>query len=280
MYKIVIVIIAILSYLNCISQNIDFSKAYNDLEIEKYIIKKSISLIKKGKTTRVIDLYSQRQNPKCRLKLKTKIKKKQAKNIYKVSKYSTIVVNSIYKPLGQKDIKTCSASGFIIKEDGICVTNAHVFERYNDKKVNVIASTIMDNEGNVYAVEKILATNKKDDIAIFKVKTDKKLVPLSLNKEYNIGDDIFLISHPVNRFYTLTKGIISRYYFNTVYKGERLSIDADFARGSSGGPVIDIYGNVIGIAVSTSHLRSFDNKHQQMVVKDCIPIQKLLNMIE
>ena len=71
-----------------------------------------------------------------------------------------------------------------------------------------------------------------------------------------------MLSHPDNAFYSLTEGILSRYFVSRAdgKATTMLSTTADFAVGSSGGPLFDDCGNVIGMVASTSSIYSGADK--------------------
>jgi S1-C subfamily serine protease len=84
----------------------------------------------------------------------------------------------------------------------------------------------------------------------------------------------------------MTKGDVSRYY---LLRGKdktapRMAITADYAKGSSGGPVLNVRGEVVGMVSSTNSIyytrEKGQNQNLQMVIKSCVPvgaISKLLN---
>ncbi len=176
-----------------------------------------------------------------------------------------------------------AASAFVISHEGICATNYHVFKSYDPSKPNeYITFFVMDAEQNVYPVTEVLAASKQDDLAIFKIDMQgKKLTPLNLGVEQPIGSDIHLISHPDNRFYTYTQGHINRTYFKPGTTKIRQSISAEFAKGSSGAPVMDNYGNVVGIVAGTQNIYyDQEGKIYQSTIKEMIPVSRLKELIK
>ena len=82
----------------------------------------------------------------------------------------------------------------------------------------------------------------------------------------------------------MTSGDISRYYLSRNTRSPRVAITADYAKGSSGAPVIDSKGSVVGVVSSTNSI--FYNKvkgqdqNLQMVIKSCIPVGAIKSLIE
>lgn len=260
---------------------IDF-KAYNaDGDVNKHIISKSLILKNKGGLTNIKTLVGQTNNAKCNISLNTDVNTVVPRSMYKEIKPSVLVVNNIYTYGNNIDAQNNSATAFVLKKEGICMTNAHVFQSYSDDEfIEYVAATVMDYRGNIYPIEKILAFNKKEDIAIFKIKTDKPLKELPVNTNFEVGDPISLVAHPNARFYFFSQGIISRKYVAEISKVDRISITADFAKGSSGGPVCDKFGNVVAMVASTDYIYYRGKQNQQMVIKECIPIKEIFKLIE
>ena len=176
---------------------------------------------------------------------------------------------------------TSMASAFAIGQDGIIVTNHHVLAEDEGEILGA-----MDAEGTVYGVEKVLAANRAADLVILKLR-DAKLIPMSLGKPANVGADVWVISHPNRKLYTMTKGTVSRYHMifkNGQKPGRRMSITADYAKGSSGAPVFNHKGQVVGVVSATSSIYySIENgkkENLQMVVKNCIPVESIHELIQ
>ena len=127
---------------------------------------------------------------------------------------------------------------------------------------------------------------------VMRIEPGKKNLPaLPLADTASPGEEVSVISHPQGRHYCLTNGRISRYHRETNEEtGETndwLSITADFALGSSGGPVLNNKGEVVGMVASTltAYAENSDCKAQperdvQMVFKDCIPLRSIRGMFQ
>ena len=194
---------------------------------------------------------------------------------------SVLVMGRLYNCGKCSKWHTSIASAFAIGQDGIIVTNHHVLEKDEGEILGA-----MDAEGTVYEVEKVLAANQEDDLAILKLR-DAKLIPMSVGKPANVGSDVWVISHPNRKLYTMTKGMVSRYQMilkNDQKPGRRMSITADYAKGSSGAPVFNRKGQVVGVVSSTSSIyysiEHGKKENLQMVVKNCIPVESIHELIQ
>jgi hypothetical protein len=133
-------------------------------------------------------------------------------------------------------------SGFII-ERGKIVTNLHVIEgaKYGYVLVN--------GEAIKHKVEGYISIDKKNDIAILSVPTITKSPLLLSDKKQSIGERIYAIGNPKGLSGTISEGIISG--IRNLEDKELIQITAPISPGSSGGPVVNNSGEVIGIAVGT-----------------------------
>ncbi|NCG28508.1 MAG: trypsin-like serine protease [Verrucomicrobiales bacterium] len=205
----------------------------------------------------------------------------QSSEIYSNRKDGVLCLGNIYKCDRCSNWHGNIAGGFIITSNGLAVTNYHVMK--NSKAGAFGAMTI---QGQIHPIEKIVASSEKDDLAIVKLKGDN-FKPLPIAKSAPVGSDVTVISHPEGRFYTVSRGIISRYYKQRGGKEKgspRLAITADFAKGSSGSPVFDTSGSVIGVVAATNSI--YYNKSEgiarnlQMVIKSCIPSSSILKLLK
>ena len=127
----------------------------------------------------------------------------------------------------------------------------------------------------------MLAASARDDVAIFRVAADD-LHPLQLAAPAAVGEGVAVVSHPHSLFYVLTQGAVARYCFE---KGvPRMQITADYAVGSSGGPVLNAGGGVVGMVASTQTIYADQQHgqpgHMQMVVKLCVPCASIRKLIK
>jgi len=173
------------------------------------------------------------------------------------------------------------AGGFVISKDGIAVTNYHVME--SDKAAAFGAMTL---GGKVYPVKEVLAASKADDLAIVQLEGDD-FHPLPVARGDEVGEDVTVISHPEGRYFTVSEGIIARYFTARTKVGSnspRIAITADYARGSSGCPVFNEAGAVVGVVASTKSIyyskKDGIDQNLQMVIKSCIPSGSILKLLE
>jgi tetratricopeptide (TPR) repeat protein len=140
-----------------------------------------------------------------------------------------------------KEIAT--GTGFLVSADGKLITNFHVIE----KAASAVAKA---ENGGLFPVEGVLASNPKNDLVLLKIK-GKELPVLTLGKSENIevGTRVAVIGSPLGLEGTLSEGIVSavRELMGDIKK---LQITAAISSGSSGSPVMDAKGDVIGIAVA------------------------------
>ncbi|MBK8876126.1 MAG: trypsin-like peptidase domain-containing protein [Bacteroidetes bacterium] len=130
-------------------------------------------------------------------------------------------------------------SGFFISPEGYIVTNYHVVASEKDIKVKL-------QNGEKLPAE-LVQVNKDFDLALLKVKTLNP-VCLEFSLTSDIGDDMLAIGTPLgkNLGQTITKGIVSGY---RIFNGVKLiQTDVSINEGSSGGPLLNDSGKVLGIA--------------------------------
>ena len=204
---------------------------------------------------------------------------KTGNEIYNHLKERTLFVGGAYLCNKCPNTHLTSASGFVIQEDGIVVTNYHVIDP--NKNLNVSAYFVSDHEGNVYPVSKVLSSSKLNDIVVMQIDTQgKKLKTLELAEEELMGEDVVMMGHPFSNTFFMSTGIMARKYLDR-NNMTKIAITADFGQGASGGPVVNSFGEVVGVVSKTySHYAGGSKDRKlQMVVKEVIPVSVLDNYI-
>lgn len=149
----------------------------------------------------------------------------------------------------ERDVKRTSlGSGFIVHRDGYIVTNAHVVDGADEIDVILADGT--------HLPAKVLASDATQDLAVLKVEppqdVELKAVTLGDSSDLMIGEPVIAIGNPLGYEHTVTTGIVSAnnrtLEVTPEWKLEALiQTDAPINPGSSGGPLLNAYGQVIGI---------------------------------
>ncbi|WP_405605798.1 serine protease [Polaribacter sp. Asnod1-A03] len=206
---------------------------------------------------------------------------KSGNEIYNYLKERTLYIADSYLCDRCPNMHLTYASGFVIHEDGIIVTNYHVINAKGNLKSSAIFA--VNHDGKVYSVSKVLSASKPNDIAILQLDMrGDKLKYLELAKEELVGEDVFVMGHPFNKTFSMSKGIVSRKYIKNSNNMLKMSVTADFGIGSSGGPVVNSYGDLVGVVSATSSHYTNGSKRNgdlQMVVKEVVPVSVLYNYV-
>jgi serine protease Do len=133
-------------------------------------------------------------------------------------------------------------SGFIIKQEGVVITNNHVIANAED-----ILIRVGDKEYNA----EVIGADPYMDLAVLKMKTKDKFKPVSFgdSNKARVGDWVVAIGNPFGLGGTVTSGIISarnRQIGLTRYE-DFIQTDASINQGNSGGPLFNLNGEVIGV---------------------------------
>lgn len=132
-------------------------------------------------------------------------------------------------------------SGFIIRQDGAMVTSYHV--------ISIARNIEVKAEDKILKVDGFFWIDKENDLVILKVKADNlPVVRLGDVEKINIGEKVYVISSPRGLENTISEGILSG--VREVNYRKILQITAPISEGSSGGPVFNKNGEVIGIVTS------------------------------
>ncbi len=145
----------------------------------------------------------------------------------------------IYTSDGWNDYQ---GSGFFVTSSGIGVSNYHVFEG-----TTVGYETIKLSNGQTYKIRNVIAKSKEDDFIVFQVETKGysfNYIPLG-KKDPKVGEKVYTIGSPLGLENTFSSGEISQ-----LREDYLIQINAPIDHGSSGGALINEYGEVIGITTA------------------------------
>ncbi|MDD3191013.1 MAG: trypsin-like peptidase domain-containing protein [Candidatus Pacebacteria bacterium] len=165
---------------------------------------------------------------------------------------------------GTEEMEVSAGTGFLVSSDGYIITNRHVVED-EDVKYTVILNDKSHLDEEIEA--EVLARDPNNDIAILKIdKNDLPFLNLGDSDEIHIGQTAIAIGYSLGEFEnTVSKGVISGLYrsisaYGSISGVENLEnliqTDAAVNPGNSGGPLLDIDGNVIGVNVAMADAQS------------------------
>ena len=137
--------------------------------------------------------------------------------------------------------KLSRGSGFFVEADRI-VTNRHVLE-------GAYRAEVHSSGGTVFPVKGVLAVDAEGDIALLKIDAPTPSIrPLPLDKTSpQEGESVVVIGNPLGLEGSVTNGIVSAVRDIPTF-GRIIQITAPISSGSSGSPVVNMQGQVIGIA--------------------------------
>lgn len=163
-----------------------------------------------------------------------------------------------------------TGSGVVISNDGYIVTNAHVLRADGFHTVNTI-------DGKTYSA-RIVGRDAKTDIAVIKVNSDD-LVPAVLgdSDEMLVGEQVIAIGNPAGLSSTVTDGIVSAVNRkirsdSTGFQMDCIQTNAAISPGNSGGALVNMYGQVIGITSSKYVSSSYEGLGFAITINEARPI--------
>jgi len=138
-------------------------------------------------------------------------------------------------------------SGFIIHSDGYVVTNNHVVDRARRITVELA-------DGRKLPAE-LISSDAEADLAMLKIADDKPFpaLPLGDSADLMIGEPVIAVGNPLGFSHSVSTGIVSaahrdlKDHRDEVILGDLIQTDAAINPGNSGGPLLNAYGQVIGI---------------------------------
>ncbi|XP_028269889.1 serine protease HTRA1 [Parambassis ranga] len=150
-------------------------------------------------------------------------------------------------PFSNEEVSVSTGSGFVVSEDGWIVTNAHVLT--NKQRIKVELKSGMEYDAVVKDVD------QKIDMALIKIEPDGPLRVLHLGRSSDLrpGEFVVAVGSPFSLQNTVTTGIVSTAHRHGLELGfkdsdmDYIQTDAIINYGNSGGPLVNLDGDVIGI---------------------------------
>jgi len=163
---------------------------------------------------------------------------------------------------------TSGGTGCIISKSGIILTSSHVIERAGN-------ITVTTHSGRNYKANVIAILKNKNDLALIKIepKEDLQLVKFGNSDDVRVGQRVLTIGCPFGFKDTLTTGIISR----IDYERNKIQTDAAINPGCSGGPLLNLKGEIIGINQS---IYNPDNNRSNIGIGFALPSNYAVDFIE
>ncbi|QLY26442.1 trypsin-like peptidase domain-containing protein [Bdellovibrio sp. KM01] len=136
-------------------------------------------------------------------------------------------------------------TGFIIREDGLIVTNNHVIAGADQIKVQ-----LSEDSKDLYEAT-LIGSDERTDIALIKIKPKTKLTVavLGSSKDLEVGEWVAAFGNPFGHGHSMSKGIVSSKGrgIAEINKIPLIQTDASINPGNSGGPLVNTKGMVVGV---------------------------------
>lgn len=198
-----------------------------------------------------------------------------AAEVYAANVNSVVGITTTVDVLGQLSHTAAAGTGFVLTPDGYILTNYHVIEGASKVAVSMFSGESYD--------AKIVGYEESKDIAVLKVNAEN-LTPVVLgdSENLNVGDDVVAIGNPLGELtFTLTTGVVSAkdrmVTLSNSVTMTLLQTDCAINAGNSGGPLFNMYGEVIGVTnakySSSGGGASIDN------IGFAIPMKSLMKIV-
>lgn len=261
------------------------SQVISDMKMTRDFIRQSRALIESKKTVEMKELVSHlksNENKKVTLRLpRVRTEELSTEDLYSNYLKSTLMVGKPYLCKRCDRLHVGIASGFILTDTGVFVTSHHVIAAKSNVRYQTMV--VMNGEGKMWPVERVLGGNKANDFVFVQLKGKKgEFTPIPIRGSMRTGERIRTLTNPTGHYFSLSEGIVTRQYQHR-RGGQWFNIDADYCKGSSGGAIFDRYGNVLGIVSSTNSIyyttEKGIQKNLQMVFKNVTSSANFLKYI-
>ena len=172
------------------------------------------------------------------------------------------------QPQGERTVPRGIGSGFVISADGYILTNNHVVDNSNGIFVTM-------TNGKEYKA-KVIGTDARTDIALIKIEASGlKPIPIGDSNKLRKGQWVLAIGSPFGLDSTVTAGIVSAINRDTGDYLPFIQTDVAVNPGNSGGPLINLQGQVVGI-----NSQIISRSGGFMGISLAIPIDEVMRVVE
>lgn len=165
------------------------------------------------------------------------------------------------------DHGTSGGTGCVIAKNGVILTSSHVIDKARSIEVTT-------HSGKKYSAKVLAVLKSKNDLALIKIDTNEnlKLAKFGNSDDIKVGQRVLTIGCPFGFKNTLTTGIISR----IDYERNKIQTDAAINPGCSGGPLLNLKGEIIGINQS---IYNPDNNRSNIGIGFALPSNYAVDFI-
>lgn len=223
-------------------------------------------------------MLSERERPEVKTVSVTGSQKLSFPEIYSANVNGCVSINvsSVgYNFFGQQVKNASSGSGFVITKDGYIVTNYHVISGGTSVEVTLY-------NGKTYSGQ-VVGGDADYDLAVLKIdpgEEELQCVVLGTSDSLQVGDEVVAIGNPLGELtFSMSEGIVSCLDREINLDGtpfNMIQTTAAVNHGNSGGPLFNIYGEVIGIVAAKSE----DSQYTVEGLGFAIPIDDVLSLIK
>lgn len=290
---------ACLALLISVAFSVEDRQVVDDEVFEEKATAAASALHEKGKLVSLTKLRAQLKRAHFEISLpEPRTEKLRPPEIYRLMRNSTVVVGTFYHCTKCKNWHFDSASGFVAA-DGVVSTSEHVVN-FEDDTMKEGFLVVADAKGRVFPITEVLASNADSDTCLLRV-PGLDLPPLPLSRTAQVGDSVFCLSHPDGNHWMFTAGMLSRFFINheaATDAGQSpsktkpapslyINITAEYSPGSSGAPVVDEAGNVVGqvesITSSIEDEKGEDGKNVTtsfgMPLRSCVAAEEIAKLV-
>lgn len=204
--------------------------------------------------------------------------------IYDRLRASTLAVGSYYKCPDCGGWHFNAGAGFVVADGGVVSTCCHVVLP-DDEEIKESYLVAADAAGRVFPVQSVLAADLDADTCLIKI--DAPLQALPLRSGVRVGEPVFCLSHPGGYYFMFTQGMVSRVNERRDEavddQGQTnglltrpilmLNVTSEFAPGSSGAPIADEDGNVVGQVSSIAEASEVDAGDENTPASPSVPVR-------